>query len=559
MYFSIRLFGAAVFCFAFTLAACDRKTVSDEGYVIIKPSAEDEKIQEKISSSINNAPDTLFKIEGAIVHYFPVLKDYYSNTEYLPIWSTEKKWNNATIGLVHYLQNASFQGLYNEDYNFNKIIQLKKILDNDSLKKEPQATWANIDILMTDAYIGLLKDLKQGRLISDSFSWRNDTAKHKRYFGFYLEKAKQTNNIDSLLETVQPKHPNYILLKKGIKKFVDSMDTHTYTYITYPYKDSLVFIKSLQKRLKEAGIDVASNFDSTGLSNALLSYQRRVGLLADGKVGAAVIKRLNISDKLRYNIIAITLDKYKLLPQVMPQKYIWVNIPSYNLKVYENDTIAFESRVICGKPATPTPHITSAISDIVLYPTWTVPNSIITKDMLPGLKRNSNYLARRGLYLLNGKGKRIDPYNVNWDRYTKGIPYRIQQGSGNSNALGVMKFNFENADAVYLHDTNQRYLFKNGVRCLSHGCVRVQEWQKLADYIIRNDSMNLKKGDTLVCNTDSLRNWMLEKTNRKIDVKNKLALFIRYFGCELVNGSIKFYDDIYAEDRDLKQKYFIEK
>jgi L,D-transpeptidase YcbB len=91
---------------------------------------------------------------------------------------------------------------------------------------------------------------------------------------------------------------------------------------------------------------------------------------------------------------------------------------------------------------------------------------------------------------------------------------------------------------------------------LSHGCVRVQEWQKLADYIIRNDSLNLKKGDTLECNTDSLRNWLSEKINRRIVVKNKFPLYIKYFGCELINGKIKFYDDIYADDRDMKQKYF---
>lgn len=559
MYLSTKFLSVVVFFLCFTMASCKGKKVTDDGYVIEKISDEDEKIQEKISSVISEAADNKFKIDSTLLNYFPVVKNYYERTEYVPIWSSEKKWNVAAIGLVNYLRNASLQGLYNADYNFNKIQQLKKILDNDSLKKATQSTWANVDVLMTDAYIGLLKDLKQGRLVSDSFSWKYDTAKYNKYFGVNLEKVKQSANIDSLLEMVQPKHEGYRLLKSGIKKFVDSMDTRTYTYVTYPYRDSLAFIKSLKKRLAEAGVEVATNFDSLALSDALKSYQRKVGLTIDGKVGASVVKKLNINDKQRFNVIAITLDKYKQLPEKMPAKYIWVNLPAYHLKVFENDTIAFESRVIVGKPATPTPLITSAISDIVLYPTWTVPTSIIAKDMLPALKRNPNYLARRGLYLLNGRGAKINAGSVNWSKYTKGIPYRIQQGSGNSNALGVLKFNFDNRDAVYLHDTNQRYLFKNGVRCLSHGCVRVQEWQKLADYIIRNDSLNLKKGDTLACNTDSLRNWLAEKVNRKVDVINKMPLFIRYFGCEFVNGSIKFYDDIYADDRDLKQKYFIGK
>jgi L,D-transpeptidase YcbB len=559
MCLSTKFLSVALSFLCLTLFACNGKKVTEEGYVIEKLSDEDEKIQEKIASVIEQAVNNKFKIDSVALNYFPVVKNYYEHTEYVPIWSSEKKWNVAAIGLVNYLRNASLQGLYSSDYNFNKIQQLKKILDNDSVKKSTQTMWANVDVLMTDAYVGLLKDLKQGRLQSDSSSWKYDTSKYNTYFGANLEKVKQSTNIDSLLEMVQPKHEGYRLLKKGIKKFVDSMDTRTYTYVTYPYKDSLAFIKSLKKRLAEAGVDVASNFDSLALSDALKSYQRNVGLTIDGKVGVGVVKKLNISDRQRFNVIAITLDKYKQLPEKMPKKYIWVNLPAYYLKVFENDTMALESRVIVGKPATRTPLITSAISDIVLYPTWTVPTSIIAKDMLPGLKRNPNYLARRGLYLLNGKGAKINAGSINWSRYTKGIPYRIQQGSGNSNALGVLKFNFDNPDAVYLHDTNQRYLFKNGVRSLSHGCVRVQEWQKLADYIIRNDSINLKKGDTLVCNTDSLRNWLAEKANRKVDVINKMPLFVRYIGCELVNGSIKFYDDIYADDRDLKQKYFIGK
>lgn len=176
--------------------------------------------------------------------------------------------------------------------------------------------------------------------------------------------------------------------------------------------------------------------------------------------------------------------------------------------------------------------------------------------MLPGLKRNTNYLSRKGLYLLNNDGDRIDPATVNWARYSKGIPYRIQQGSGDDNALGVIKFNFNNPYSVYLHDTNQRYLFKNSVRSLSHGCVRVQEWEKLANYIVRNDSILAKKTDTLKYNTDSVRNWIANKERHKIDVKNRIPLFIRYFGCESVKGIIRFYDDIYGDDRALAQKYF---
>jgi L,D-transpeptidase YcbB len=573
MYFSNKIFSSVIVCLLICTAACNSKKVSEEGYEIVKPSEKDEDIQSLISTTIDKATKDSLNIDSISLNYYSIVKNYYNKTENLPIWSSNQSWTAAGISLYNYLQNAALQGLFSADYNFAKIKSIKNTLDADSLKKLPQDLWSNADILMTDALVGLLKDLKQGRMVDDSLSWKNDTSTYNKYFGTYIEKAKHTNNLDSLLELVQPKHEGYVLLKKGIKKFVDSMDNRSYTYVNYPAKDSASFTKSIKKRLNEAGITIdltgivktvpdsvrRFNPDSIAISNALKIYQKREGITADGKVGAAVVKRMNTSDKQKFNTIAITLDRYKLLPEKMPEKYIWVNLPAYYLKVYEKDSVALESKVIVGKPATATPIITSTITDIMLYPTWTVPTSIITKDMLPGLKRNSNYLARRGLYLLNGRGKKIDAGSINWDKYSKGIPFAIQQGSGNSNALGVIKFNFDNPYSVYLHDTNQRYLFKNGVRCLSHGCVRVQEWQKLADYLVRNDSLNLKAGDSLSISTDSIRKLMAQKINKKIVVKEKVALFIRYFGCELVDGSIKFYDDIYYDDRDMKQKYFASK
>ena len=153
----------------------------------------------------------------------------------------------------------------------------------------------------------------------------------------------------------------------------------------------------------------------------------------------------------------------------------------------------------------------------------------------------------------------MDASSINWTKYTKGIPFLIQQGSGDDNALGVIKFNFENPYSVYLHDTNQRYLFKNNVRSLSHGCVRVQEWQKLANFIVRNDSINWKKTEVMPYNTDSITSWIAQKQKHNVSVKNKIPLFIRYFSCETVNGSIKFYDDIYGEDKALKLQFFAAK
>jgi murein L,D-transpeptidase YcbB/YkuD len=344
------------------------------------------------------------------------------------------------------------------------------------------------------------------------------------------------------------------------------MDRRTYTYVAYPYKkgdvkDSTFFIKNLQKRLQESGAISASSkiTDSTQLNEAIKKYQKQKGIKADGKVSASIIKTMNTSDAEKFKRVAITLDRYKQLPAKMPEKYIWVNLPGYYLWVIDHDTIVMESKIICGKPDTRTPLLNSVITDMVTYPTWTIPTSIILKSLLPKLKNNPGYLNRLGYKLVGKGGKTISPYDVSWAKYNKGIPYSIQQGSGDNNALGIFKFNFNNPYAVYLHDTNQRYLFKNSARALSHGCVRVQDWEKLAFYIARNDSMNLKATDTLRYNTDSIKNWIAQKEKHRIDVKNKIPIYIRYFSCEGKGGKIKFYDDIYGEDKVLREKYFAQK
>ena len=119
-----------------------------------------------------------------------------------------------------------------------------------------------------------------------------------------------------------------------------------------------------------------------------------------------------------------------------------------------------------------------------------------------------------------------------------------------------MRFNFSNPYSVYLHDTNQRYLFDNASRALSHGCVRVQKWQQLAFYISRNDSMNLKEGEIFRYNTDSIKSWLKTKVKKRIPVKNGIPLFITYFSCEGKNEKIKFYEDIYGEDKLMRERYF---
>lgn len=569
------MFQQKVSAFSFTLLvlclfiiACNNNSdKTKETKIIANPEQMDEAAGSSIEELLGYAVKHAGKIDDSLrLRYTALVNGFYTSNEFKNVWSKKEKWQPLADSVLELAKNAELYGLFPKDYQAAKLERIKKQLDTDSLKRMDAVAWSKADMMLTDACLHLLKDLKYGRLSNDSAALSADSAPLAKKIIALQHSLLQQKSLSLFIAGIEPKRRGYAELKSGIKSFLDSMDRKTYTYVVYPYKkddekDSLFFIKTLQKRLSESNcMSVTKKLpDSAQLDSSIRKYQKLKAIKPDGKVSAALIKMLNTSDAERFKRIAITLDRYKKLPDSMPEKYIWVNLPGFYMQVWDTDTLVLESKIICGKPATPTPLLTSTITDMVTYPTWTVPTSIIAKQYLPKLKNNPNYLARLGLRLVDSKGQSISGASVNWWKYNKGIPYKVVQGSGDRNALGVMKFNFDNPYAVYMHDTNERWLFKNSSRANSHGCVRVQEWEKLARYFTLIDSLNLPAGDTLAYTFDSVKTLLSEKKNRRLVIKTPVKVYFNYFSCEGKNGKIKFYDDIYGDDKALREKYFSDK
>lgn len=542
--------------------SCNSSSKRDRSKIISNPEKIDQQTSNNIKETLEFALQNKNKIDDSIsLQLAVIVNSFYISNDFNNVWSRKEKWQPLADSIFNFIQTASLSGLFPNDYHFQDLKSLKIILDNDSLKRMDANLWTKADLLLTDGFMHLAKDLKDGRLGADSTIHKKATP--DTFFVAALSSLLSNKQLTPLLLQIEPKNKGYISLKSCLPQFIDSMDNKIYTYVKYPFKkndlkDSLSFVKNIQKRLFESK---AINFidklpDSLELYTAVKSFQKQRKIKQDGNVSTSLIKAMNLNDAERFKRIAITLDRYKQLPDSMPEKFIWVNLPSFYLQVWDKDTLVLDSKIICGKPTTRTPLLTSFITDMVTYPTWTVPNSIIIKQYLPKLKINPNYLSAIGLKLVDNNGDLVNPNDVNWSKYSKGIPYKVVQNSGDDNALGILKFNFSNPFAVYLHDTNQRYLFKNAGRALSHGCVRVQEWDKLAYYIAKNDSLNLKVGDSLRYTTDSIKTWLANKEHKKISVKNRVSLFILYFSCVAKNGKIKFYDDIYGDDMIMREKYF---
>lgn len=558
-----RFHKAFVFAWLFTcllfFLSCGNKTS-----VAQTTASSPEELKDKTTELIRELLDQAKNSEGktadtALVLRQPLLTaTLYESAGTISLWSDKGNWTTGADSLYQLVKDARYYGLFPEDYHSELLEQIHQLFDADSLDKNERkdaALWAKTDVMLTDAFVQLIEDVKFGRLPSDSISLNKDSVFADDFFKEQLAAVRNDSSISGLVQSLEPTHWGYKQLKSGIKSFLTSAGFKEYTQVPLPGKDTTGYKKALQKRLYEGGyISFDSTMaDSAQLAGAVKKFQKEKGITVDGRAGEGTIRMLNLSDREKFVRIAITMDKYKKLPAQMPSQYIWVNTSSNYMDVVKNEKIEFSSKVICGKPKTRTPLLNSAVSVLITYPQWVPPPSIITKEILPAVKKNPDYLSRKGFSLLDKDGNEVDPYSVDWSKYSKGIPYKVVQGSGDANALGVLKFHFDNKYSVYLHDTNQRYLFANAMRSLSHGCVRVQEWEKLAVYLLRNDSTASSKGFTRI---DSLKTWLKNKEKHNIALRNKMPVFIRYLTCGLKDGQIVFYDDVYGEDKMLREKYF---
>ncbi|MEO6313984.1 MAG: L,D-transpeptidase family protein [Chitinophagaceae bacterium] len=538
--------------------SCNNTEKPPEVVVVKTPEKIDEKIKELLPATLKYVIESQGKLNDSVFLQHAVLVDSIYNLEsYKPIWSSDEQWSSLTDSLYAFIASARSYGLFPADYNVAALTNIRTGMAADSIHKKNAASWARADILFTDAYLSMARDLRLGRLGRDSMTMRSDSLLNDGYFAQHFQEAVTQKNIRGSLEQLEPKLKGYIELKTSIPAFLDSAQLKKPTFVVYPSKDSALLLKQVEDRLTELDF-VTVPGDSASFRSNIRKYQKEHGIPATGKIGEKTVGSLNNSDWQKFKRIAVNLDRYKLMADTLPHQYIWVNLPGFYLQLWNDDTVTLQSKIVVGKPLTRTPLLTSKITDMVTYPQWTIPESIIVKEVLPGLKRDTNYLNKRGYSLIDSKGDEVMASSVNWSKYSKGIPYKVVQGSGDDNALGILKFNFSNKYSVYLHDTNQRYYFDKTFRALSHGCVRVQQWNKLARFIISNDSVNAAPG-AYTFKTDSLKAWLNRKEKHTIAVRTKLPVYIRYFGCAGVDGKVKFYDDIYNEDKMLVEKYFATK
>jgi len=378
-----------------------------------------------------------------------------------------------------------------------------------------------------------------------------------------VEKALLGADLKKMMQQAVPTAYHYRALQKALKRYMDIESKGGWKRISLQHKkldpgkrDAGVY--ALRERLRVTG-DYVSCSDSNEddrydrcLVDAVKRFQRRNGLAADGVVGPATLRTLNIPAKDRITIIRLNLDRIKWLNPRQPHRHIIINIPFFTLYFEEDGKLIQKMKVITGKPNHPTPIFSDEVEMIVLNPYWNVPKSIIQKEMIPKLLRNPYALKKQGIEIYSGWGrdaKVIDPASVDWSqyRYSKHVPYRFAQLPGRKNALGKVKFLFPNKFSVYMHDTPTKPLFKRDKRAFSHGCVRLEKPRELLrTFASFEENVDFEKSQKI----------LKGKKNVYMKLREKVPVDIIYLTAWVdYDGKLQFRDDVYHYDKMQLRSY----
>lgn len=486
-------------------------------------------------------------VEGRKLSDAEAIRAFYRDRANTPFWTGTRGPNRAARDLADILEEAWTHGLNPAKYDLATIDRLMKTAIASSSER------AVLELRLTDALIRYGRDItgtRTGRSEGEA-SIRRAPMDAQRI----LSLAAGSSDLKRSLTALAPRGPLYRALREELIRLVGQgrgagQKSEPLRFADLPLYpgDSDPGIPALRARLQ--GTQMASTRYDESLAEAVATFQRTRRLTDDGILGPRTLSALNATPTHRMNQILANMERLRWLDQDRPDRYIIVNIPSQTLWAVGSNRVVHEMKVIVGKPMRGTKDFKATITGVRFNPTWTVPPTIKRKDFLPKLINNPGYLREKGITLLqrqDGKMVRVDPHAVDWSSVSGSdlANMSMVQGAGDRNALGKVRVLMPNPYDMYLHDTSSPELFSEVQRTLSSGCVRIENPEAVADFILSsNADWSVDRMRTLI------------DRGRTVDVKteNPIPVYIIYQTAWLDSyGQLVFGEDIYGRDRTLIQ------
>jgi murein L,D-transpeptidase YcbB/YkuD len=458
--------------------------------------------------------------------YRSQLQNFYSIRKFAYAWFDDGKLIEQASNLANRVMNLQKDGVY-QAIPYHDV--LDSLLNLVQAEKQPDL---KLELMLTAQYFAFSK-----------LAWGGMNSSASKSSGWNLPRKKLDYNqyLDSLLKTSsgqfsndEPVYRQYELLRNFLKTYrdLDTRDRWLPISNTKRLKrgDTSPVISQLKTRLFKLldfrGDTLNTRYDDT-LVSSLKQFQDRHGLTVNGLLNSETLMALNVPLKTRIKQILVNMERSRWLPVSLNTDYLAINIPEFKLHVYHADSLLWSCSVVVGQAVHQTTLFYGEIKYVVFSPFWNVPQSIVRNEIIPGKKKDAEYIARRNMEITGYQG---------------GLPV-VRQLPGPENSLGLVKFLFPNSYNIYLHDTPAKSLFGESSRAFSHGCIRIVEPAKLSNFLLKNR----KEWDA-----DKINKAMHSGKEQFVTLIDKVPVFIAYFTAFTDRSNrLNFRKDIYNLDGHL--------
>jgi L,D-transpeptidase YcbB len=474
------------------------------------------------------------------------IRRFYAEVNYQPVWITGDRPSSRYREFAKALDTAATHGLQADRYR----VALQHESDEEA-RISPERV-PELEAKVTMAFFRYFSHLSAGRLDPRAFQSMWTLRPEKPDLVKALVAAVQKKDLAGTVARLSPPQEEYRELQQALVRYLAIAASGGWPDIPpntrlKPGVQSPV-VPVLRKRLAvEGDLDRsheqnASAIFDAAVVDALKRFEERHRLKPDGILDAEAVKALNITVNEKIRTLELNMERWRWLPDTMPSRYLVVNVPDFRLEAHENGQAVMDMRVVVGAPDNKTPIFADEMTHVVFSPYWNVPPGIADEETIPRAVVDPGFIARNNMEIVGPGGEIIDADSVDWSN-AKGL--RIRQRPGSGNALGGVKFIFPNNFDVYLHDTNATALFDRIERGLSHGCVRVEEPHKLAQYVLR---------DIPEWTPEAIGEAMKSGEEKHVKLKASIPVFILYKTAWVHQGGVRFLKDLYGHDADQASK-----
>ncbi len=453
--------------------------------------------------------------------------------------------------LIDRLAKAETDGLKPKDYPSDYLIELR---DSAQLQHAEHAAFT--ELMFSAFFLVYGADMKVGRFVPNKIDSELFLDRRTVDGAGMLALLEGYPDLNGFFDAWEPQRREYRALKALLAHYRQLEAAGGWSGISAgeTLKPGMqdARVAQVKARLQASGDFTPGGGDREEFDDALVDavkrFQTRHGLDADGVIGKQSLLALNIKVEDRVRQIIVNMERWRWMPENLGPDYVKVNIAGFQLTRVQAEKVVRRMNVVVGKVYHRTPVFSDKIRYLEFNPTWTVPNSIATKEMLPELKKDPNRYSAKGFDIYRG-GEKISWAGIDWSQYsTRKFPFVFQQQPGDTNALGRVKFMFPNKHNVYLHDTAARSLFAKSFRALSHGCVRLGEPIAFADEVLAS---------VPGWSRDKIDDVLVSQETTKVRLKSPLPVHLVYETAWLgEDGTIHFRPDIYSRDKRLHNAIF---